>query len=142
MTGQNAYISMNTVRMQTGDVVIDVAPAIFSGTPLTPPILTIADESTQIITFTYNNLDEWANEIGGFLAVYVGRPQNPSVEFFKGPYRWMNTVAGAVVPPVSPATSGPSFPFVAGQRIHVAFRAMTADGRISTQTRSSIIAVP
>lgn len=140
ITGQNAYIKMNSLRMQNLESRIDDAPAVFAGASLTPPTLTVADVSGQTLTVTFDNTDQWAGAVGGGLAIYMGRPQNPSVQFFKGPYRRDIRIAGAAVPPTSPQ-SGISaiFPFVLNQRIHVAFRCYNADGRISAQTRSSVI---
>jgi hypothetical protein len=142
ITGQNAFIKMNAIYMQAEGGINDDAPALFSGTALTPPALTAADVSAQTLGFVFTDGDEWANEVGGTLLVYQGRPQNPSINFFKGPYRFCGIVSGAVIPPTSPGSVPAQFPFVIGQRIHVAFRAKTADGRISTQTRSSDMAVP
>lgn len=141
MTGQNAFISMNAPRMQAGKAIILVAPVVYAGAALTPPVLTIADVSAQLLTVTFLNTDVWATAVGGFLAVFMGPPQNPSVNFYKGPYRFISTIAGAVVPPTSPVTFAPPFPFFIGQSVHVAFRAMQADARISIQTRSSVLTV-
>lgn len=139
ITGQNAYVSLNTPRIQASLTVINTAPSIFSGTSLTPPSFTIADESAQTVTFSFNNADEWASLIGGALLVYVGRPQNASINFFKGPYRYAGSVLGAIVPPTSPATLPTPFPFVQPQRVFMQWRAVGADGRISAVQRDSVL---
>jgi len=142
ITGQNAYIKMNAPRLQAGLAALDTAPTIFSGSALTPPVLTIADQSDQLYTFTINVADEWATDDDARLLVYVGRPQNPSVNFFKGPYQFAEALSGSSGAPLtSPKTAAAVFPFVAGQMMHVQFRALAVDGRISSAVRSSIIAV-
>jgi hypothetical protein len=93
------------------------------------------------LTIAFTNTDEWATAVGGSLLVYAGRPQNPSVNFFKGPYRFAGRINGAVVPPTSPLTVPAPFVFQQTQREHVQFRAVGADARISATQRDSIIAV-
>jgi hypothetical protein len=141
ITGQNAYIKMNVIRIQTGTSVIDLAPSIFANAVLTPPGIVSATGSTDVISVSYTNTDLWATAVGGKLCVYVGRPQNPSKVFFAGPYRFAGTVNGAGTPPTSPSPITSPFDFVATQRIHVKFRAFNADARISTTWKASIIAV-
>jgi hypothetical protein len=141
LTGQNAYIMMNTVRIQSGLSVVDVAPVIYAGAVLTPPDVTVATASTETIGFTFDNTDEWANAVGGALLVFIARPQNVSKLFFAGPYRLAGSVLGAAAPPASPQSIVSDFPFAAGQRIFVRFRAVNADGRISTPWRADQISV-
>jgi hypothetical protein len=141
MTGQNAFISMNSVRMQAGHPVESIAPAVFAGAVLTPPNLTIADVSAQLLTIAFSPTDIWATAVLGGLNVFQGRPQNASVNFYKGPYQYAGTIDGNPVPLVSPLTVPAIIPFALGQRVHVAFRAFDADTRISTLQRDSIISV-
>lgn len=140
LTGQNWYIAMNSLRQQGGSTIIDVAPAVFAGAPLTPPTMTAAVSATDLITVAFTNSDPWAIAVGGKLMIFVGRPQNPSVLSFKGPYRFAGAVVGAVVPPTSPAVIASSFPFTVGQRVHMKTRAYMADARISGVYRASMIA--
>lgn len=141
ITGQNAYISLNALRIQFGVAVIDTAPIIFAGAVLTPPGIVSATAATEVLSISFTNTDLWATAVGGYLAVYVSRPQNASVLFFKGPYRLMGKISGAVVPPTSPMPITSTFPFEVGQRVHTQFRAVNADGRIASAQRQSIIAV-
>jgi hypothetical protein len=141
MTGQNAYIRMNVVQMQSLSAVADTAPIIFSNAVLTPPVIVSATASTEVLSISFLNTDLWATAVGGRLMVYTSRPQNASKLFFKGPYRYAGNIAGAASPPTSPLPITSAFPFEVGQRVHVQFRARNADGRISSTTRASIIAV-
>lgn len=140
-TGQNAFVSMNSFRMQNGQVILDDAPSIFAGTSLLAAAMGIsgASEATQDFDLGFSNVDEWAGAVGGILGVYVSRPQNTSINYFKGPYRLAATVIGAVVPPTSPVTVVVPFPITAGQRIFMQARASAADGRISSVARFSNI---
>lgn len=141
ITGQNAYIKANALRMQAGQAILDDAPTLYASAVLTPPVLTIADTSDQELTVTFNIADEWAVDVDGSLLVYMGRPQNPSVNFYKGPYRFLANLDGSASPLTSPHVFPANLTFALGQRVPVAFRAIAPDGRISSLMRSSIIAV-
>jgi len=141
MTGQNAYISMNPVRIQVGLAVVDAAPSVFASAALTPTGIVSATAATEVLSISFNNADVWANETGGALLVYVARPQNPSKLFFAGPYRFMGRINGAATPPTSPLPITSTFPFEVGQRIHTRYRAVNANAQISQFIKNSIIAV-
>jgi hypothetical protein len=141
ITGQNAYVKMNTLRIQTSTAVVDVAPIIFANAVLTPPAIVSATGSTDVLSISFTNTDLWATAVGGKLLVFVGRPQNPSKVFFAGPYRFAGTINGAVTPPTSPLPITSPFDFTATQRVSVRFRSFNADARISTTWKASIIAI-
>jgi len=141
ITGQNAYIKMNAPRIQVGLSIIDTAPVVFAGAVLTPPAIVSATAATDVLSISFTNTALWATLVGGSLLVYVSRPQNPSVLFFKGPYRFMGRINGAATPPTSPLPITSTFPFEVGQRVHAFFRAVQSEARISSPQRQSILAV-
>lgn len=141
ITGQNAYVMMNAVRMQQGSASIATAPISFSNAALSQPTIVSATASTDVLSVGFTNTDVWATAVGGALLVYTGRPQNASKLFFAGPYRLAGFINGAGTPPTSPLPITSAFPFEVGQRVHVRFRSMNADGRISTSWRVSALAV-
>lgn len=143
ITGQNAYIMMNVPRIQLAPAasVIDTAPVIYANAVLTPPTIVSATASTDVLSVGFTNTDLWATAAGGFLLVYAGRPQNLSKNFFAGPYRLMGAIAGAGTPPTSPQPITSTFVFAASQLIHARFRAVNADGRISTTWKAQRISV-
>jgi hypothetical protein len=132
---------MNAVRMQASQDVLLDAPTLFASAVLTPPVLTLADVSDQELTVTFDPADEWATNTLGSLNVFQGRPQNPSVNFYKGPYRFIQNLDGSGSPLTSPHIFPAVLPFALGQMVPMAFRACAPDGRISTFLRSSVIAV-
>jgi len=143
MTGLNAFIKMNSPKIQNGIGYNAGAPALFTSAPLTTPVLTIADVSAQTFTFTFTNTDEWANEAGGYLNFYASRPQNPGIKFFKGPYRFCQVILGDPAPPTSPQVTtavNTPFPFSLGQRLFVRWRAGLDDGRQSASAFGSVLA--
>ena len=91
LTGQNAFVGFNSLRLQAGLTVLEentgvynrgeaasIASAVFINTP--PVALDV--------TLTYS-----ANpSADGSALIYIGRPQNLSVNFYKGPYRFAQAV--------------------------------------------------
>lgn len=139
LTGQNAYIGSNTLRVQAGIAQVATAPAIFERCAigeLTP----IADAAADEFEIEFDNSQAWATAVGGALLVFASKPQNASIRFFKGPFRYGGKIAGAVVPPTSPQTVPSPYVFAAGQRIFLRFVAITADGRWSNEYITSVLA--
>lgn len=140
LTGLNHYIRSNVPRLQDGLDRVDDAPTTFNLGDFTPPTLS-ASEATQAVSTTFTVADDWANEDDAALLVGISRPQNPSVNYFKGPYRHAGSVLGnATTPPTSPDTATAPFPFVQGQRLFGFYRVTRADGRLSTPFRTYAVA--
>jgi hypothetical protein len=134
LTGLNWYIACNTARLLNPLValnIVDTAPGIF-GKDTFSQVSVTASEATQIVSVAYVNTDGWAGEVGGALAMYSSRPFSPSVNFFKGPYRFGKYELGAVAPPASPDTFASPFVLTAGQNMGFRVLSVRADGRIST----------
>jgi len=129
--GLGWFIRANSVRRQASLSQISAAPVLTGPVVLTAPAVTIALASTDVVTYSFNNADAWAGEVGGALVVFVSRPQAPTITSFGGPFRFAGSTAGAGTPPTSPGTFTSPFPFAVGQRIFARFVAVRADGRIS-----------
>lgn len=138
--GINWYIAMNTLRMLGGQSPLTTAPSILTGASLTPPVLFANDGGTANFDVTFTNTDEWATAAAGRLFCFIGGPTNPTRTFFKGPFKFADTVNGAVTPPTSPATIAGPITYQVDQRMHARFVAQTADGRMSAPVLVSAIA--
>jgi len=129
------YQKANSIRLQSGLGRIDAGPVIYELATLTLPVVTLTPAgSTASMAFT--NTDLWANEVGGALLVYASRPQNVTINFFKGPYRFAGRINGAASPPTSPQVI--TLPFVsgpAGSKQFFKVIAVRADGRPSATFR-------
>ncbi len=140
LTGQNWFVGNNSAILSAGGPVVEDGPAILSKPDADPTFAVVVSEATQQLSVTFDDSLPWANLDDGFLTVQMGTPQNPSREFFKGPYRIAGTVDGLTVgPPVSPALMAVPFPVQEGQKVFVQARIMEADGRVSAQFRSSVL---
>lgn len=137
LTGQNHYLRSFTVLNQIGETPVDPGPTAFE-LPEQDTTLAIAiSAATQTVSVTFDATAVWANEDAAFLQVAMGTPQNPQREFFGGPWRYMDVVAGdGTTPPTSPASMAAPFAVAAGQRVWVKARIVRADGRVSEPFRA------
>ena len=144
LSGLAMYIRCNTAKFAQGIPITDDGPTDFTDSVFLPQPPANATEAGQTIDFAFavSPLSApWANEAGSFLLIYVSAPQNASVRFFTGPYRFAGAQEGDPAPPSSPFTVGAPFPFVAGQKLFWRQVIAQLDGRISITPRGEIIAV-
>lgn len=113
------------------------APSIFNLGDFTTPSFT-PDVSTGI-SVVFTTTDDWVTTDGAFMHIFESRPQNPSVNYYNGPWRLINAIAGdAGTPPVSPFVTSPfninlrGYPFAAEQRIWLRVRVSRPDNRLTS----------
>lgn len=133
--GLGAYVGCNIPRLQAGKTRVDPGPVIYNRGEFTAPtIASITAPSALSLGFTVT--DEWVDEDDAHLIVLCSRGENASINFFKGPYRYADTVDGdSGTPPTSPAAITVPFVLVAGQKCFIQARVSRADGRLSTPFR-------
>lgn len=137
VSGMAMYVRSNVPRIQAGEARVDDGPGIFNLGEHSAPTVTTFSEATQsgdLNFFVTGIADQWAREVGGFMFLYLSRPQNASINYFRGPYRFLGVVTGDPVPPASPAVIVWNFPFIAGQKLFGRVRTCRADGRLSTES--------
>jgi len=141
LTGQQWYIANNSARRQADPVQlprVDDGPVNFDRGEYTAPTVDSWTPATPSVDLAFTVGDDWVDEDGSAMLVYASRPQNPTVNFFKGPYRLAGGIYGdSITPETSPATILLPFPVAVGQKVF--FRALVtrADGRLSSDTRFS-----
>jgi hypothetical protein len=138
----NGFCAMNTPRLQAGLARIDDAPTTQTGTTLTPITAITFDSSDTEWSITINGSDEWTLT-GGSLFLYEGGPRNVTRLFYKGPYRFLERIAGNTATPPSGVTPSVSnmTSVVAGQRVYLRAVAQAADGRMSVPQLMQAVAV-
>jgi len=136
--GLAMYVRCNTPRVQATLAVVDDGPTLYTLPNFTAPVMTI-DEAGQECSLAYTATDAWAIELGGAMLLQLSRPQNPSINYFKNPYRFAGHEAGLVVPPTSPLVVDVPFPVVEGQKIFGFVRVCMADGRLSEPFRADTL---
>lgn len=141
LLGINHYIRSNSAIAQGGGDRVDDAPTIFDLAAAEWDLGASASEATQDISVSFDPNGAWMDETGGYQFCFAGSPQNPSIKFFNGPFRYLGVIAGdPVTPPTSPAALASPWPFVADQRIWVKTRVCRADGRLSQFAQVNFLA--
>lgn len=136
VSGLNMYVRSNVPRIQAALPRQDTAPSTFNLGDFTAIGVSSLSEGTQNFNVEFTEGDDWVSEDNSSLLVYSSRPQNPSINYFKGPYRFAGQVAGEVAaPPTTPQAVGSAFPFVLGQVVHMRAQVSRADGRLSLSQR-------
>ena len=135
--GLGMFIRGNTPRINAGLAIVDDAPTVYNVGEFTPPVFAAPDASLGTVSMAFTNGDDWAGEIGSSMLVYISRPTNPSINYFKGPYQYAGRVNGGVTPPTSPASITLPFPVAAGQRLFYKVNVTRLDGRYSADFRGS-----
>lgn len=139
VSGLNMYVRSNVPILQAGFPRRDDAPAIFDLGDFTAPTIT-AIFATQDVFLAFTITDAWVNETGAAMMLFLSRPQNESINFFKGPYRFAGSVAGDLaIPPTSPATIPSQFTIAVGQKLFGRAQVFRIDGRLSADVRFETI---
>lgn len=133
------YVRSNIARLQAGLAVVDPGPTQY-GLPTLSAIDAVVDASDSEADISFTNTDAWATAVGGALAIAISRPQNVSINYFNGPYRFAGAILGAATPPTTPATIDLPFPVSLGQKVFLQARSMLADGRLSSPFRLFVLA--
>jgi hypothetical protein len=140
VTGLNQYVRANVPRIQASLPRQDDAPVIFDRGGFTAPTFGI-DAGTDEVDVSFEVTDDWVNEDGAAMLVYVSRPVGVAIEYFTGPYQFAGSIPGdATTPPTSPAAIAIPFNYTAGQKGFVRVTVTREDGRLATPFRDSAIA--
>lgn len=128
LTGLQHYIRSNSLLSLAGGTIVDEPPSSFTAGPTIEPTITIDATLDQ---FTVVDLGGYNPATQGALAGYIsiGRPVNPGVLFYKGPFRVGFAGAISTLAALPTAVALP-FPVVAGQGLFVRFASSTLDGRV------------
>lgn len=135
VSGLNHYIRSNVPRLQSGLARVDDGPTTFNLGEFSNPTFSY-DVAASETGVAFTSGDAWANETGSAMLVFGSREQNPTINYFKGPYRVMSCIPGDDgTPPVQPAALGAPFPCAAGNRSYDLVRVSRLDGRLSMPFR-------
>lgn len=133
--GLGMYIRGNVGRLQSGVAGltrVDPGPTVYNLGEYSAPVIGTINAISGLMSLAFTNTDEWANEDGSAMLVYASRPQNPGINFFKGPYRYAGAIEGdGTTPPTSPASITLPFAVTAGSKVFVRAVVSRADGRLS-----------
>lgn len=123
LTGFQHFIRSNSLTLQQTNAMVKDGPTLLSLPDKDPTLAITASAATQLISVTFDNTLWWAQSPNRFLALFQGRPQLATRNFFNGPWRRTGAIAGAGTPPTSPQTKTAVFTLVAGQKTWLYARA-------------------
>lgn len=136
LSGLNHYVRSNLPRLQAGLVRVDDGPVVYNLGDFTTPGSFAGTDTGDLLGFTFDNTDAWANEDDAAMLLLGSRQQNQTINYFKGPYRYAGKVDGdSVAPPTSPASIASAFAIDAGTKVFGLWRVSRADGRLSAPFR-------
>ena len=138
ISGISMYARSNVARIQYFGApgIKDDAPVIYNLGEYSAPNFTFTAYDTVNVNF--NTGDDWVSEDGAAMLVYASRDQNPTRNYFKGPYRKCVTaiLGNLATPPPSPTLLTLPFLGVELNRTFFFTRVMRNDGRVSAPTRA------
>jgi hypothetical protein len=130
LTGQQHYLRSNIPRVQLGLDSVDDGPTVFDLGELTPP--TLAAQAPSNLTLSFTDTDDWVDETDSHLLFYSSKQQNPTINYFKGPFRFADRVDGDdSVPPTSPVPIASPTALTEGNFVFSRTRVSRVDGRLS-----------
>jgi hypothetical protein len=136
--GLGMYIRGNVPALQAGLARIDDGPTVFNTGEYTEPVVGAISAGGNTMSLAFTNTDAWASEDDAAMLVLISRGQNPSKNYFKGPYRYAGKIDGnSGAPPASPASIDLPFAVAVGQKVFCQVRVVRADGRLSAPFRGN-----
>ena len=135
------FVRSNVPRLQVGLPRVDTAPVIFNLGDFTPPSIVSVTAPTAF-SIAFEATDDWVGEDDAAMLLFTSRGMNPTINFFKGPYRSVAGILGdGTTPETSPFAAVGAFPLQAGQRAFIRMVVTRADGRLSSSFRTADIVV-
>lgn len=133
LTGFNHFVRSNAAYLQVGSRQND-GPVILS-LPPHDPLFAVELSEANGITVTFDENLAWTTEGGAGMFITIGEPQNPTRNFFAGPWRYHGWIGGTIPGPTA-SPDGPTgvtaWTLTEGARVWVRSRIIRADGRLST----------
>lgn len=127
------YIRSNVPRLQAGLPRVDDGPTTYNLGDYTPPTITSFTASTATLSLAFDDTDDWANEDDASMLVYGSRGLNATIDYFKGPFQYADSIDGdSTTAPTSPASIVFPFSYAVGQRVYMRCNVSRADGRLGT----------
>lgn len=142
LTGFNHFVRSNAAYLQVTPDRFTDGPTTMS-LPAGDPAFAIELSEANGITVTFDSTMAWASEGGAGMMIDIGTPQNPTRNFFGGPWRYHGWIGGTIPGP-TPSPDGPTpvtcWTLIEGHRVWARASIVRADGRLSTKyTANSVL---
>lgn len=133
LSGQQHYIRSNVPRLQAGLTRVDDGPTVYDLGDFTQPEVCV-NATTDIAYVTFTGTDDWVDEDGAAMLVYLSRDLAPTINYHRGPYRFADSIDGdSVSAPSTPAAVACPFNMTEGNHAFARVRVTRADGRLSLE---------
>lgn len=134
LTGQQHFVRSYAAMSVAGLTPVSDGPTTFS-LP-NPGDITVTGtegvEGSGLVVVVFDDTKAWCDEDGAALLVLQSREQAPTINYFKGPYRLCDSIAGdGVTPPTSPTNLDTVFDLTETNKVFIHVRLIRADGRVS-----------
>jgi len=143
LTGFNHFIRSNAAYLQVSVHRFEDGPEVMS-LPAGDPTFAVELSEANGITVTFDNTRDWASEGGAGMLIDIGTPQNPTRNFFAGPWRYHGWIGGTIPGPTA-SPDGPTevtcFTMIEGHRVWVRASIIRYDGRLSTKFAAASVLV-
>lgn len=145
LSGQQQFVRSGSMYLLGGGTLATIATAPILNNTGDPGTLGLSELTSSVFIGTVAGAPAWAAEDAANLFAFISMPQNPSVNFYKGPFRLATITAGNSGTPVTAwagnaASSNPPIVFPADTKGFVRVRAQYADGRLTQAFTMSAIA--
>lgn len=140
LPGFNHYLRSNLALANAGLAAVDDGPTTF-GLPQGDPAFAVsADEASQNIAVVFDDALPWCDIDEAGMIVHMGTPQNQTINFFNGPWRFGDSIDGdSVTPPSTPEDITAPFVVSEDQKIWCKAAIILEDGRLSQPFRSDAV---
>lgn len=130
LSGFNHFCRVNAYRYAINQSITPNAPSVLALPDKDPTFTVTASVASQLISVAYDIAMPWTLVAGSAMGVFMGRPQNATRNFFKGPHQFGTAI---VTPFTTPKTFAAPMLLVLGQRIWCNARVSTGalDSRLS-----------
>lgn len=137
LTGFNMFIRSAMSALYNGLTITAAGPSVYALAEQDESVAVTTTSGTNAVSVAYNDALDWCDEDNAALLVYESKPQNPTVNFFAGPYKLLGKVEGdSTTPPTSPEAFTSNNTLTAGQKVFYQFRILRGDGRLSDPFRT------
>lgn len=134
LTGFNHFIRSNAALIKAGGSLVTAGPPDLGLPPGDEGFYARFGQSGAELVIYFSTGRDWCEETGAYLSVEMGQPQNPTRNFFNGPYRYAGSIAGVDADALTSPQSVPApFTIIEGQKIWTRARIIRKDARVSTQ---------
>lgn len=139
LSGFAHYIRSNTQALQVFGTAIDPGPTVLTLPGVDSSMSAAISEATQLISVTFDNVLDWANEDEAFMQISMSKPVGVGRTYLVGHERFAGAIEGdGTTPPTSPTTMAVPFAVAENQQVIVTARIGRADGRLSSKFHDSL----